>query len=117
MTPNACSKFENIYRAALEQQPGRRSAFLARTCGEDEDLRREVESLFAHSGESTASLAKTERAGRMEARSSHRVHGWDRTRLSVLWGGVAWAEYIGDWIRGWTAPWRSKSPGAVWQAL
>ena len=54
MNPERLRQIENLYRAALEQQPGRRSAFLARSCGEDEDLRREVESLFAHTGESTA---------------------------------------------------------------
>jgi eukaryotic-like serine/threonine-protein kinase len=57
MNPERLRQIENLYRAALEQQPGQRSAFLARTCGEDEDLRRQVESLFAHTGESTASLA------------------------------------------------------------
>jgi len=57
MNPDRRRQIEKLYREALEQQPGRRGDFLARTCGEDAELRREVESLFAHSGEPTASLA------------------------------------------------------------
>ncbi len=37
---------ENLYHAAAEREPGQRSAFLAEACADDEELRREVESLL-----------------------------------------------------------------------
>src|ERR1039458_10334525 len=38
---------EEVYHSAREREPGRRTAFLAGACKDDEDLRREVESLLA----------------------------------------------------------------------
>jgi len=38
---------ERIYHSAKEQEPGHRRAFLAEACQDDEDLLREIESLFA----------------------------------------------------------------------
>lgn len=38
---------EQVYHAALEQKPGQRAAFLLEVCGDDDDLRREIESLLA----------------------------------------------------------------------
>jgi tetratricopeptide (TPR) repeat protein len=40
---------EALYHAALERKPSARAAFLARACGNDPELRREVESLLATS--------------------------------------------------------------------
>src|SRR5690349_3019709 len=51
-------QIEKIYRAALELQPAERGSFLERSCGQDEDLRRELEALFAHTSEPTASLVE-----------------------------------------------------------
>ena len=56
MNAERLQQIERIYRAALEQKPGERDSFLARSCGDDADLRREVESRFAHTSEPTASL-------------------------------------------------------------
>jgi serine/threonine protein kinase/Flp pilus assembly protein TadD len=39
---------ETLYRAALERDPRERRAFLAEACADDEELRREVESLLAY---------------------------------------------------------------------
>ncbi len=39
---------DRLLGAALEQTPHERSAFLRRACGDDEELRREVESLLVH---------------------------------------------------------------------
>jgi serine/threonine protein kinase/cytochrome c-type biogenesis protein CcmH/NrfG len=39
---------ERLYHSTLEKQPKERSAFLAQACGDDEELRREVESLLAY---------------------------------------------------------------------
>jgi serine/threonine protein kinase len=41
------SKIEEIYHAVLEKSPAEREAFLKESCGDDEDLRREVESLLS----------------------------------------------------------------------
>ncbi len=39
-------KIEHLLQSALKREPGERSAFLARTCGADEELRREVDALL-----------------------------------------------------------------------
>ncbi len=40
-------RIEQLYHSALEVEESQRSAFLEETCGGDESLRREVESLLA----------------------------------------------------------------------
>ncbi len=49
MGPERWEQVEQLYYAALEQEESRRYAFLQQACGEDESLRREVESLLAQS--------------------------------------------------------------------
>ena len=44
---NNLAKIEEIYHAALEKSPSEREEFLTETCGDDEDLRREIESLLS----------------------------------------------------------------------
>ena len=56
MNAERLQQIDKIYHAALEQKPGERDGYLARICGDDADLRREVESRFAHTSEPTASL-------------------------------------------------------------
>jgi serine/threonine protein kinase len=46
MKPEGWGLLEQIYQSALEQPVENRAAFVARACGEDESLRREVESLL-----------------------------------------------------------------------
>src|SRR6185503_11992806 len=48
MTEKHWQAVEELFHQALEQEPGRRSAFLRQACGGDESLRQEVESLLAH---------------------------------------------------------------------
>jgi serine/threonine protein kinase len=55
MNPRRWQQIEQVYNAALELAPGDRNAFLAKACGPDEDLLREVESLLAE-GDSPDSL-------------------------------------------------------------
>lgn len=45
MNADRLKQIEEIYHAALEIAPDERESFFANQCGEDEDLRREVESL------------------------------------------------------------------------
>ncbi|HEX7288672.1 MAG TPA: serine/threonine-protein kinase [Candidatus Angelobacter sp.] len=40
-------RMKELFGAALERDPGERSAFLREACGQDDDLRREVESLLS----------------------------------------------------------------------
>ena len=47
MTPERYRKAGEIYHEALALTPDRRAEFLRHACGDDEDLRREVESLLA----------------------------------------------------------------------
>jgi eukaryotic-like serine/threonine-protein kinase len=47
MTPDRWKRIENLLQSALERKPAERAAFLAIACADDEDLRKEVESLLA----------------------------------------------------------------------
>jgi len=49
-------KIQQVYHSALDQQADSRAAFIATACGGDDGLRREVESLLAHSETSEAFL-------------------------------------------------------------
>ncbi len=49
-------QIEELYRAAVAQPPDARDAFLAGACGSDKELRRELDSLLAHSAEPTGTL-------------------------------------------------------------
>jgi serine/threonine protein kinase/tetratricopeptide (TPR) repeat protein len=47
MAPDRWHRIEALYHSALERDPASRTAFLDGACGQDADLRREVESLLA----------------------------------------------------------------------
>src|SRR6266550_8241608 len=47
MTPERWQRIKEIFNSAIQYEPSRRSAFLANACGDDDSLRREVESLIA----------------------------------------------------------------------
>ncbi|HUS09411.1 MAG TPA: protein kinase [Pyrinomonadaceae bacterium] len=47
MTPEHWQKVKEIFHSALQQEPARRQGFLAEACGDDVELRREVESLIS----------------------------------------------------------------------
>src|SRR5580704_8350529 len=50
MTPQRWQRVEALYHSAAERPTALRSGFLAQACGDDVDLRQEVESLLAQSG-------------------------------------------------------------------
>ena len=62
MTPARFQTIEEIYRAALDQEPAQISAFLDKACEGDEVLRRRVEALLA-SRERAASFIETSAIG------------------------------------------------------
>jgi hypothetical protein len=51
MSPERLRQVEELYHLAREREPASRHAFLEDTCPDDEDLRREVESLLAQDGD------------------------------------------------------------------
>lgn len=57
MTPERYQQITRLHQAALELTPNQRAAFLAQACAEDDELRREVESLLEHDAESEGFLA------------------------------------------------------------
>jgi hypothetical protein len=55
MTPERWQQVQRLYQSALGQEPSKRADFLKKACTGDEELRREVESLLAHGGETEKS--------------------------------------------------------------
>jgi Tol biopolymer transport system component len=51
MDASRWQRIDEVFAAALEQPAGRRREFLERACGDDAELRREVESLLANHGD------------------------------------------------------------------
>ena len=51
MTPERWEQVKSIFHAAVESDPALRTDLLDKHCGDDEELRREVESLLASDGE------------------------------------------------------------------
>ena len=47
MTPDRWQKVKQIFQSAIQRAPHERSAFLATACGNDDELRREVDSLIS----------------------------------------------------------------------
>src|SRR5579864_4220048 len=68
MDPARWRQIEELYRSALEQEPLRRDSFLDAACGEDHDLRRQVESLLEQGG-ATRTLSDHPEAGELERRT------------------------------------------------
>ena len=48
MVSERWAEVERIYHEALEREAGERAAFLGEACGDDDALRREVQSLLSH---------------------------------------------------------------------
>jgi len=51
MDPERWRKIEQFYHLALEQEPTQQNRFLTEACQDDAELRGEVESLLAQSGD------------------------------------------------------------------
>src|SRR5215813_8644530 len=76
MTSDRWNRIEEIFQRALELPGSERSGYVAHTCGDDEELRSEVESLLASEGDSTIllrSLVAGDIRGLAEFRSSSEV--------------------------------------------
>jgi serine/threonine protein kinase len=70
MKPEGWGLLEQIYQSALEQPAENRAAFVARACGGDESLRREVESLLEQGTDDFLNAPAWESAARAWAASA-----------------------------------------------
>ncbi len=59
MNPERWRQIEELYHDALELAPAERAAFISQSCGDDEELRREVESLLASRDEAASFIEST----------------------------------------------------------
>ena len=69
MDQHRWQRIERLYHSALERDPEQRSSYLAQECRDDEDLRREVESLLKELV-SSRMLPALSTAGRSRIRSA-----------------------------------------------
>jgi hypothetical protein len=46
MTPERWREVEQVYQSTVDREPQLRAAYLAEACGDDQELRREVDSLL-----------------------------------------------------------------------
>ena len=89
MNPERWSRIEQLYNVVREQRPDERDRFLAQACGDDEDLRREVESLLGYETETAMLLDRpalevaaralaSDRRSRMIGRTlgHYRIEAW-----------------------------------------
>src|SRR5688572_5596893 len=58
MTPERWRRVEDILQAALMRADSERAAFIAHSCAEDDELRREVESLLAEQASTAGFLER-----------------------------------------------------------
>jgi hypothetical protein len=72
ITPERWRRIETVYLSAAEQPAERRAAWLAETCGEDTDLRQEVESLLT---QDTSAAAMLDRGAEAAASALNRNAG------------------------------------------
>jgi hypothetical protein len=82
MIPERLRQIEELYHLARERKPGERAAFLIQACTQDEDLRREVESLLASDPSSAALLEARPQVGSTEKAGLR----WRSRRLGKLLG-------------------------------
>ena len=85
MSPERWQRIEEVYHSALERAPAQRAAFVAEICGDDDELRREVESLLRH-GDSQEALVDRpawEAAGELlDTHTVDQVHNLAGHRIS-----------------------------------
>ncbi len=51
MSPDHWQQVEEIFQTALDLEPDERASYLTRVCGDEAELRREVEKLLSQYGE------------------------------------------------------------------
>ena len=108
MNPERWQQIERLYHSALEREPDHRDSFLAAACGDDDDLRREVESLLAQNPSALTPVGRTEWeavASKLETRTiltpDSRLGAYQI--LGSLREGAAWGRCTAHWTRAWAA--------------
>ena len=86
MEPKRWARVEELYHASLRVASGQRVAFLQEACGDDEELRREVESLLIHekSAKNFIEGPAFEVAARLMAEDKAHSSGGDSTPVGTL---------------------------------
>ena len=74
MTPERYQKVDRLCRAALELEPAERASYLAAACGDDEEVRREVESLLGYEAASFLDRSVLELVAQAQAEESSILH-------------------------------------------
>src|SRR6266545_4237095 len=78
MKPQRWKQIDGIFAAAVEREPAERALFLDEACAGDDELRKEVESLLAHTtGESLAGGPAFEEAIQLLATGEKRTRPGD----------------------------------------
>ena len=117
MNPERWERLEQLFHAALEQEPGLRTRFLREACGGDESLRREVGALLARQAESpefleSPALQVEAQALAEELRAEASVPVWEpsaeprpappprraRSTRPPWWMYVIGVLFLGDWL-------------------
>ena len=75
MSDDRWQQIEDIFHRAVELTPDARSAFLSQSCGANQSLRREVESLLAHESEDGRTFVGAARDAAPESIAHYRITG------------------------------------------
>jgi serine/threonine protein kinase len=67
LNPERWAQIEELFHRATNIAPGERCAFLEKACGNDAELRREVEALLSFDANDSASVGETVRGGLEDA--------------------------------------------------
>ena len=74
MTPERYQKVDRLCRAALELEPAERAAYIAAACGDDEEVRQEVESLLGYEAANFLDRSVLELVAQAQAHESSILH-------------------------------------------
>lgn len=95
MSPDKWKKIDELLDQALDLPPDRHSAFLAEVCGDDEELRRELESLLAAHQKAGSFIETTPAEGMAAALAEQSLHSQTETMVGRTLGHYEITSVIG----------------------
>ena len=106
MTPERWQKITAIFEAALQQDTRARSAYVNEACGDDRELRREVEAMLASHDQASRFIEEpAAQSQRVSLQTPEVIRSSANpspiTRCSRFWAEVEWAKSIWPKIHGW----------------